>query len=62
MIEVEQGSPAWRSGLRKADVIVSVNRQSVATQEEMEKALNLSSRSILFNVRRGNRALFMLVQ
>ncbi len=59
---VDPGSNAWLSGLREGDVIVSVNRQSVTTKREMEAALKLSSENILLNIRRGNRALFTVVQ
>jgi len=37
--DVTQGSPAWRSGLRKGMIILSVNRTAVPTAEEFHQAL-----------------------
>lgn len=62
LLEVVGGSPAWQSGLRQGDLIVSVNRQRVTSREEMERALKLSGEAILLNLRRGNRALFVIIQ
>lgn len=62
LLEVAVGSPAWQAGLRQGDLIASVNRQRVTNREEMERALKLSEDAILLNVRRGNQALFVLLQ
>ncbi|MEJ2566772.1 MAG: DegQ family serine endoprotease [Gammaproteobacteria bacterium] len=62
VLGVEEGSPAWAAGLRKGDVIVSVNRQPVANTEEFESAVKKSSHRILLNIRRGEGALFILIQ
>jgi serine protease Do/serine protease DegQ len=55
--EVEAGSPAWRNGLRKGDIIVSVNRQGVESVAQLQQAVN-GSQTLLLNIRRGNGALF----
>ncbi len=60
--DVSANSAAWLAGLRKGDVIVSVNRQGVTTRTEMVDAIKISPDSILLNIRRGNRALFTIVQ
>jgi len=61
--DIDQGSAAWLAGLRKGDVVVSVNRQVVVSKKEMLAALKKSSKDgILLNIRRGNRALFTIVQ
>ncbi|MFC1751484.1 PDZ domain-containing protein, partial [Pseudomonadota bacterium] len=60
--EMDPGSPAWSSGLRKGDVIVSINRKTVESKSDMAKALNGAGDSILLNLRRGNRALFTVIQ
>jgi len=57
----EQGSPAWRSGLRKGDVIVSANRKPVRNIMELKQATH-QSRTLLLNIQRGNGALFLYLQ
>jgi serine protease Do len=42
---VEQGGPAWRSGLRDGMIIRSVNRMSTADAEEFRQALEASQDS-----------------
>ena len=59
--EVETGSPAWRNGLRKGDIIVSANRKSVESVEQLQQAVN-GSRTLLLNIRRGNGALFLYLK
>ncbi len=51
--DVDRGSPAWRSGLRKGMLIRSVNRMSTATTEEFRQALDAS---------KGSDQLLLLVQ
>jgi Do/DeqQ family serine protease len=60
--DVTPGSPAWASGLHRDDVIVSVNRQPVTTLEEFLKAAKGNGRGLLLNIRRGDGALFILIQ
>jgi Do/DeqQ family serine protease len=62
VVNIDAGSPAARAGLRKGDVIVSVNRAPVNDLESFKEALKLSSRGILLNVRRGDTALFIIIQ
>ena len=60
--DVERGSPAWAARLRKDDLILSVNRLAVKTLKDLRKAIKFNDRQILFNVQRGQTALFILVQ
>lgn len=60
--EVEPGSIAWRAGLRKDDVIYSINRIRVESIDQMREALGNSQRGILMNIRRGNFATFIVIQ
>lgn len=62
VIDLEQGSPAQRGGLRPGDIIVSVNRVPVSSAEEMAKAARIGGNRLLLNVRRGETALFILMQ
>lgn len=63
ILEVAQGSPAWRAGLRKGDVVMSVNRRPVTSLDEFSQAVKAVRRGgVLLNLRRGNGALFVLIQ
>jgi Do/DeqQ family serine protease len=54
-------SPAARTGLQAGDVIIGVNRHPVTDLEEFAK-LTQGSGDLLLHVRRGEGALFLLVQ
>ncbi|MEK7323181.1 MAG: DegQ family serine endoprotease [Pseudomonadota bacterium] len=60
--KVESGSPAWRAGLRKNDVIVSINRQPVPHLDALQRIVKTAQRGLLINLRRGDEALFILIQ
>ncbi|HEY1078004.1 MAG TPA: DegQ family serine endoprotease [Fontimonas sp.] len=58
---IAQGSPAARSGLRQGDVILSVNRKPVTTMDEFRE-LAKNKGQLLLHVRRGQGAMFLLLQ
>src|SRR5690606_18581805 len=60
--DVQPGSPAAEAGLRPGAVITSGNRQPVRNLEEFQKAAGATKGALLLNIRRGNSALFLLVQ
>jgi serine protease Do/serine protease DegQ len=62
ILQVTPGSPAWAAGLRRRDVIVSVNRRPVTNLDEFRKFAQGDGRGLLLNIRRGNGALFILIQ
>lgn len=62
VVEVEEGSPAWEAGLRKDDVILSVNRQPVRNLRRMREAIRLNDRALLLNIQRGEGALFLVIR
>lgn len=62
IVAVAQGSPAWSAGLRKGDVIVSVNQQPVESPDDVGDALKSSRNGILLNIRRGDGALFITIE
>ena len=59
---VEQGSPAWRNGIREGDVILGVNRVRVRDVDELSDVLDRSRSTIALNVLRGTTRLFIVVQ
>ena len=61
VVKVTPGSYTWRAGLRKGDIITSVNRQVVTDREQMQQALGSAQSTVLLNIRRGNRALFVVL-
>ena len=60
--DVARGSPAWNARLRKGDLILSVNRAPVQTLSDLKKIVKFDDKQILFNVQRGQTALFILIQ
>ncbi len=62
VLQVERGSAAARAGLRPDDIILSVNKQHVASVDEVQRAIKRGGRGLLLNIQRGNSALFILLQ
>jgi serine protease Do/serine protease DegQ len=62
VLDIQDGSPASASGLRKDDVITSVNRIGVKNLNDLKKAVSTNAKGLLLNIRRGNGALFLLLQ
>ena len=60
--EVEQGSVAWRYGLRPGDIVVGVNREQVASVGELTNVLSKGKRTIALNVVRGNSRVFIVIR
>ncbi|MDN5939325.1 MAG: PDZ domain-containing protein, partial [Salinisphaera sp.] len=61
VLAIKPGSPAARSGLRPGDVITAVNRQPVTSVEEFEKLADGDAKQLLLYIRRGDGALFLLI-
>ena len=57
---VEQGSPAWQDGLRRADVIAFANRVKVSNIEELETALESAGPTVVFQVRRSGNEIIVV--
>jgi C-terminal processing protease CtpA/Prc len=60
--QVEEGSVAAQAGLRAGDVIVAVNRKSVATVSELKAALRGTSGTIALDLFRGGTRLLLVVR
>lgn len=55
------GSPAWRNGLKKGDIIAMANGKPVKSIQELAVAIN-GSRSLLLNIQRNNGAFFLIIR
>jgi len=53
---------AASSGLRKGDIILSVNKQRVKSIRDMKTAIQKNTDAILLNLQRDKRGLFLLIQ
>ena len=59
--DVEAGSPAASTGLRRGDIITSANRKTIKNIDELQTAI-AKNKSLLINIRRGNGSLFLFLQ
>lgn len=59
--DVEAGSPAAQTGLRRGDIITSANRKNIKNIAEFQTAI-ATNESLLINIRRGNGSLFLFLQ
>ncbi len=50
------------AGLRKGDIIISVNKQRVKTIKDMRGAIKKNPKALLLNIQRETRGLFILIQ
>ena len=53
---------AAAAGLRKGDIIISVNKKRVKTIKEMRDAIKKDPKALLLNLQRETRGLFILIQ
>ena len=62
--DIEQGSPAFRAGIARGDIITRVNRQPVRTPQEASRALNAvpSGGTAFLLVLRGGQEQFFTVR
>lgn len=64
IIDLQKDSPAWRAGLMPGDVILSANRQAVASVEQLNQAAKTNTRQLLLNVFRpqSSAAAFVVIR
>ena len=60
--EVERDSPAWSSGLRADDIIVSINQVPLTTVDDVPAAVRRNPDALLMNIRRGSSALYIVIR
>ena len=59
---IERDSTAAESGLRPGDVILSANRYTVGDLDDLRKILKQPSQRVVLRVKRGNAALYLVLQ
>ena len=60
--EIQRGSQAWSAGLRKGDIITSVNHKPVADLQEFLQLVDNIDNALLFRVSRGDAAAFLVIK
>lgn len=62
VVDIADGSTAASSGLRPGDIILSANRARVESVEDLQKAAAQSDQRLVLRVKRGNAALYLVLQ
>jgi Do/DeqQ family serine protease len=62
VVEIDRNSHAWDSGLRKGDIITSVNREAIANLSEFLKSVDGRQGALLFRIVRGRSAAFLVIK
>ncbi|MFQ5660971.1 MAG: DegQ family serine endoprotease [Gammaproteobacteria bacterium] len=62
ILNVERGSPAWRSGLRSGDLVTSVNHTVVKDLKEFLRLVDRRKEALLLRIVRGNTAAFLVIK
>ncbi len=62
IVNVERGGRSWNNGLRKGDVVTSVNRKRVRGLDEFLSVVNNSKGPLLLRIQRGNTAAFLVIK
>ncbi len=61
VVRVERGSPAWRSGMRPEDRLLSANREAVNDLQHLLRIVD-GQESLLLQMQRGQRVFFLLLR
>ena len=59
---VQARGKAAAAGLRKGDIVISVNRERVKTIKDMKAAIKKNPEALLLNIQRASRGLFILIR
>lgn len=60
--DIERASHAWSSGMRKGDIITSVNREAVKNLPEFLQAVDGKQGALLLRIVRGRSAAFLVIK
>ena len=59
---IKRGSPAERAGLRKGDIITSVNKQTIRNLVEFKPLAFNGGKQLLLNITRNRQAMFLILR
>jgi S1-C subfamily serine protease len=62
VIEVERDSNAWQAGIRKGDILYSINKQLIQNHDEALEIIEANHDGIILNIHRGGRELYLLLK
>ena len=62
IMAVERGSRAWSAGLRKGDIITSVNQQAVPELQAFRQLVDEMDSTLVLRVIRGDAAAFLVIK
>ena len=62
VVEVEQGSNAWEAGIREGDIFYSINKQLINNQQEALDVIENNRGSMILNIQRGERELYLMIK
>ena len=62
VIEVERDSNAWEAGIRKGDILYSINKQLIRNHDEAFEAIESNQRGMILNIQRGELELYLLIK
>jgi serine protease Do/serine protease DegQ len=62
IVAIQPGSTVWAAGLRKGDVIISVNREEITGTEDFTAQVKASPRNLLLNLMRDGDAFFVVLR
>ncbi len=60
--ELERGSIAWNTGLRKGDIITQVNRQKVGDMDDLVRLVRGNRDDLTLHMRRGKSSVYILIR
>ncbi|MCP4488551.1 MAG: Do family serine endopeptidase [Gammaproteobacteria bacterium] len=60
--EITPGSNAWEVGIRKGDILYSINKQLIRNFDEAFDVIASNSQGMILNIRRGGRELYLLIK
>ena len=60
--EIQRGTRAWSAGLRRGDIITSVNHEPIADLQSFLQLVDKVENALLFRVVRGNNAAFLVLK
>ncbi|MEE9196644.1 MAG: DegQ family serine endoprotease [bacterium] len=62
--DVDRSGPAWEGGIRRGDIVLEVNRQTIKTMKDYRQALKkyAGEGTVLLLVRRGGNTLYVAIK